>query len=95
MTHADELPYIFGNPLSNQTIVDGFVSSWTDDDIRVAQQMMTLWTNMAKYGYEIKDFFFETNSSEDEELVTQMVFRECFRTLLALWLDHLSVRKYI
>ncbi|KAL8583504.1 hypothetical protein ACOMHN_056314 [Nucella lapillus] len=48
--HADELHYVFGSPISNDHMWDGFVTSWTDDDKRVADDVMTLWTNFAIYG---------------------------------------------
>ncbi|KAK7099063.1 neuroligin-4, X-linked-like [Littorina saxatilis] len=48
--HADELSYVFGYPLADTQIVHSFVSSWTSDDKRIAQEMMTLWSNFAKYG---------------------------------------------
>ena len=29
---------------------NNFVSTWTEDDKRVADDVMTLWSNFAKYG---------------------------------------------
>ncbi|XP_070194060.1 neuroligin-4, Y-linked-like [Littorina saxatilis] len=48
--HADELHYVFGSPVNNDFMWNGFVTSWTDDDRRVSDDVMTLWTNFAKYG---------------------------------------------
>ena len=55
VAHGDELYYVFGYPLANRTIFPDFpfISSWTDDDIRMSQEIMTLWSNFAKYGYEV------------------------------------------
>ncbi|KAK7508167.1 hypothetical protein BaRGS_00000406 [Batillaria attramentaria] len=48
--HADELHYVFGYPLSNRFLFNPFVSNWTDEDRRVSQEVLSLWTNFAKYG---------------------------------------------
>ena len=55
VAHGDELYYVFGYPLANRTIFPDFpfISSWTDDDIRMSQEIMTLWSKFAKYGYEV------------------------------------------
>ena len=51
VVHADEVAYVFGMPFTNDPPRTGsIVSNWTHDDRRVSQQMMTLWTNFAKYG---------------------------------------------
>lgn len=48
--HADELHYVFGSPVIDDFMWNGFATSWTDDDKRVSDDVMTLWTNFAKYG---------------------------------------------
>ena len=51
VTHSDELPYVFGYPISNLRWANGLVVySWTSDDRLVSQQMMSWWTNFAKFG---------------------------------------------
>nr|KAG5714040.1 hypothetical protein BaRGS_020368 [Batillaria attramentaria] len=51
--HADELHYVFGYPLSNRFLFNPFVSNWTDEDRRVSQEVLSLWTNFAKYGAQV------------------------------------------
>ena len=51
VAHADELHYVFGAPLSDDLRVRNFVTNWTDDDRRVSCDVITMWTNFAKYGY--------------------------------------------
>ncbi|XP_025109773.1 acetylcholinesterase-like [Pomacea canaliculata] len=41
--HAAEIPFVFGEPFGGQ-------SKWTDADRRVSNDVMTMWTNLAKYG---------------------------------------------
>ncbi|KAK7482263.1 hypothetical protein BaRGS_00026506, partial [Batillaria attramentaria] len=48
--HADELHHVFGYPVMNDVMVTNAVSSWTDDDRRMSEYVMALWTNFAKYG---------------------------------------------
>ncbi|XP_076441145.1 neuroligin-4, X-linked-like [Babylonia areolata] len=55
--HADELHYVFGSPLSDDIMWNGFVTTWTDEDKRVSDDVMTLWTNFAKYGASIYHSF--------------------------------------
>ena len=51
VVHTDDVAYVFGMPLTNDpSRTHAMVSSWTDDDKHVSQQLMTLWTNFAKYG---------------------------------------------
>lgn len=41
--HTAEIPFVFGEPFGNDT-------NWTDTDRRVSTDVMTMWTNLAKYG---------------------------------------------
>ncbi|KAK7482270.1 hypothetical protein BaRGS_00026513 [Batillaria attramentaria] len=57
--HADDLPYVFGSPISNVSIpgldMINVSLGWTDEDRHVSKDVMTMWTNFAKYGEPTPD----------------------------------------
>ncbi|XP_070196471.1 bile salt-activated lipase-like [Littorina saxatilis] len=51
VTHASELPFVFGQPFVNdQFFAHVFPYSWSPQDKTVSSNMITLWTNFVKYG---------------------------------------------
>ncbi|KAK7482264.1 hypothetical protein BaRGS_00026507, partial [Batillaria attramentaria] len=53
VVHTDELPFVFGDPVSNINIFAN--RSWTDEDRLMSQEVMTMWTNFAKHGNPTPD----------------------------------------
>jgi hypothetical protein len=48
--HVDEVPYVSGAPVLGVAALPNFVSSWSEDDKRISRDMMTMWSNFAKFG---------------------------------------------
>ncbi|XP_025110107.1 fatty acyl-CoA hydrolase precursor, medium chain-like [Pomacea canaliculata] len=48
--HGSDLPFIFGTPLHMEEEQCGFRFNWTSSDVAVSSNVMSLWTNIAKYG---------------------------------------------
>ncbi len=47
-----ELNYIFGSPFTGLSVDTGTEQPYSELDKKVSKQMMILWTNFAKYGWE-------------------------------------------
>ncbi|KAK7100618.1 neuroligin-4, X-linked-like [Littorina saxatilis] len=50
VVHGDEMPFVFGSPFTSDLLWPQAPRNWTRDDRQEADDVMTLWTNFAKYG---------------------------------------------
>ncbi|KAK7100340.1 carboxylesterase 5A-like [Littorina saxatilis] len=49
--HASELPFVFGQPFTHDQFFSHiFAFNWSSEDTKVSMNMITMWTNFAKYG---------------------------------------------
>ncbi|KAK7100619.1 neuroligin-3-like [Littorina saxatilis] len=50
VVHGDDIIYVFGVPFLSEFIWPAEPQNWTRDDRQLADDVMTLWANFAKYG---------------------------------------------
>ncbi|KAK7100342.1 hypothetical protein V1264_023314 [Littorina saxatilis] len=49
--HGSEVPFVFGQPFSHDiSFLKLYPYHWTVEDLKMSMNMMTMWTNFAKYG---------------------------------------------